>query len=82
MNPLEHKIHRELRASQLVVHPETKTIRFCIDSMRAICLLRKAFHASEAQERGFSNCTSGKEELAACDETLPGPFGRTFKQKI
>jgi excisionase family DNA binding protein len=31
--------------------------------------------------RGVSNCTSGKEELAACDETLPGPIGCTFKQK-
>src|SRR5882724_6226393 len=31
--------------------------------MRATCLLRRTFDVSEAQERGFSNCTSGKEEL-------------------
>src|SRR6266404_1993245 len=61
---------------------ETKTIPFCIDSMGATCLLRMAFAASEAPERRFSNCISGKEELTPRDETLPGPFGCTFKQKI
>jgi len=42
---------------------ETKPASFYIDSMRAIYLLRKTLDASAAQERGFSNCTSGKEEL-------------------
>jgi hypothetical protein len=31
--------------------------------MRTNCLLRKTFDAFTAQGRGFSNCTSGKEEL-------------------
>ena len=42
---------------------ETKLTPFCIDFMRAIYLLRRLFDSPAAQERGFSNCTGGKEEL-------------------
>ncbi len=44
---------------------ETKTVPFYIDSLRAICLLRKALNSSAAQERGFSICIDGKENLAS-----------------
>ena len=47
----------------LLTPTETKLVPFYIDSMRAICLLRNTLEASQAQKRGFSNFTSGKEEL-------------------
>lgn len=56
------KVKKIRQTPTLPLQTETKTIASYIDSMRAICLLRKTFAASEAQERGFSNCTSGEEE--------------------
>jgi hypothetical protein len=54
----------QLTVARMSLAPtETKPSPLCIDSMRAIYLLQRPFDSPQPKKRGFSNCTSGKEEL-------------------
>jgi len=61
--PITSDTNRLIRTSPgLGTLSETKTALFGIDRMRAVCLLLY-FLLFWQQRKGFSNCTSGTEEL-------------------